>query len=69
MRTLLSIKDSQEFWKAFGDERNRRRTRLRKLSFLKKVQIVERMQDSGFIKLHGRSKNRRQGREEKKSAA
>jgi len=43
MRKLLWIKDSKEFWKVFGEEREKRRERLRRLPFAKKIEIVEKM--------------------------
>jgi hypothetical protein len=44
MRKLLSITDSEEFWKVFSEEREVRRNRLRNLPFAKKIEIVEKMQ-------------------------
>jgi len=43
MRKLLWIKDSKEFWKVFGEEREKRRARLRRLPFAKKIEIIEKM--------------------------
>ena len=43
MRKLLSIKDSEEFWKVFAEEREARRKQLRNLPYAKKIEIVERM--------------------------
>jgi hypothetical protein len=50
MRKLLWIKDSKEFWKVFGEEREKRRERLRKLPFAKKIEIVEKMKRMGVMK-------------------
>jgi len=50
MRKLLSIRDSKKFWKVFDEERRKRRERLRRLPFAKKVEIMERMKASGFLK-------------------
>lgn len=43
MRKLLSITDSEEFWKVFSEEREARRKQLRNLPFAKKIEIVEKM--------------------------
>ncbi|MDY6893022.1 MAG: hypothetical protein SVO26_04810 [Chloroflexota bacterium] len=43
MRKLLSITDSEEFWKVFSEEREVRRKQLRNLPFAKKIEIVEKM--------------------------
>lgn len=43
MRKLLSIKDSEEFWRVFSEAREARRKQLRKLPFAKKIEIVEKM--------------------------
>lgn len=43
MKKLLWIKDSEEFWKVFSEEREARRKRLQKLPFAKKIEIVEKM--------------------------
>jgi hypothetical protein len=43
MKKLLSIRDSEEFWKVFSEEREARRKQLRKLPFAKKIEIVEKM--------------------------
>ena len=50
MKKLLWIKDSKEFWKVFGEERQKRRERLRRLSFAKKIEIVEKMKRMGIMK-------------------
>ena len=64
MKKLLSIKDSEEFWKVFDEERRKRRNSLRRLSFAKKVEIVERMKASGLLK--ERIKTRRHVKEERR---
>ncbi len=44
MKKLLYTKDSQEFWRIFNEEREKRRNKLAKLPFVKKVAILEKMQ-------------------------
>ena len=44
MKKLLYVKDSQQFWEIFNQERAIRREKLRKLSFARKVAILEQMQ-------------------------
>ena len=44
MKKLLYAKDSEEFWKIFNEEREKRRNKLAKLPFAKKVVILEKMQ-------------------------
>jgi len=44
MKKLLYAKDSEEFWQIFNEEREKRRNRLAKLPFAKKVLILEKMQ-------------------------
>ena len=44
MKKLLYAKDSEEFWQIFNEEREKRRNRLAKLPFTKKVVILEKMQ-------------------------
>ena len=39
MRKLLSIRDSEDFWKVFSEEREARRRQLRDLPFAKKIEI------------------------------
>ena len=43
MKKLLSITDSEEFWKVFSEEREARRKQLRNLPFARKIEIVEKM--------------------------
>ena len=50
MKKLLWIKDSKEFWRVFGEERKKRRERLRKLPFAKKIEIVEKMKRMDVMK-------------------
>jgi hypothetical protein len=50
MKKLLWIKDSKEFWTVFGEEREKRRERLRKLPFAKKIEIVEKMKRMDVMK-------------------
>lgn len=56
MKKLLLIKDSVEFWKVFAEERRKRRTKLRKLSFEEKVEIVEKMKTLSPLKVYSKSK-------------
>ncbi len=44
MKKLLYAKDSEEFWQIFNEEREKRRSKLAKLPFAKKVIILEKMQ-------------------------
>lgn len=44
MKKLLYTKDSKEFWKIFNEEREKRRNKLARLPFVKKVVILEKMQ-------------------------
>ncbi len=44
MKKLLYAKDSEEFWQIFNEEREKRRNKLAKLPFAKKVIILEKMQ-------------------------
>ena len=44
MKKLLYAKDSEEFWQIFNEEREKRRNRLAKLPFAKKIVILEKMQ-------------------------
>jgi hypothetical protein len=43
MKKLLSIKDSEEFWRVFSEERKAWRRQLRNLPFAQKIEIVEKM--------------------------
>ncbi|GAH48646.1 unnamed protein product, partial [marine sediment metagenome] len=44
MKKLLYAKDSEEFWQIFNEEREKRRNKLAKLPFAKKIAILEKMQ-------------------------
>jgi len=44
MKKLLYAKDSEEFWQIFNEEREKRRNKLAKLPFAKKIVIMEKMQ-------------------------
>ena len=55
MKKLLSIRDSEEFWRVFSEEREARRKRLRNLPFAKKIEIVERMRAAQPRKHKGHS--------------
>lgn len=44
MKKLLYAKDSAEFWQIFNEEREKRRNKLARLPFAKKVAILEKMQ-------------------------
>lgn len=41
MKKLLWIKDSKKFWKVFSKEREKIRRRLQRLSFTKKIELLE----------------------------
>ena len=43
MKKLLYLKDSEEFWKVFSEEREKIRRRLQGLPFAEKVEIMARM--------------------------
>ena len=43
MKKPLSIRDSEEFWRVFSEQREARRKQLRNLPFAKKIEIVEKM--------------------------
>jgi len=43
MKKLLSIRDSEQFWKVFNREREARRKKLPRLPFARKIEIVEKM--------------------------
>jgi len=53
MKKLLWIKDSKEFWELFSEEQRKRREKLRRLPFAKKIEIVSKMQKANLIKKHG----------------
>jgi len=44
MKKLLWIKDSEEFWKVFSEEREKLRRKRKKLPFAKKIEILSSMQ-------------------------
>jgi len=48
MKKLISIKNYKEFWEVFNRERIRRRKKLRRLPFAKKIEIVAKMQKNTF---------------------
>jgi len=50
MKKLLWIKDSGKFWEVFNQERRKRREKLRKLPFAKKIEIVSQMQKMSLTK-------------------
>jgi len=50
MKKLLWIKDSKEFWEVFSEEQRKRREKLRRLPFAKKIEIVSKMQKANLIK-------------------
>ena len=58
MRKLLSITDSEEFWKVFSEEREARRKQLRNLPFAKKIEIVEKMRAAQLKEENGFKKRR-----------
>ena len=50
MKKLLWIKDSKEFWEVFDKEQRKKREKLRRLPFAKKIEIVSRMQRMSYPK-------------------
>jgi hypothetical protein len=51
MRKLLYVKDSEEFWKIFSLEREKRQKKLANLPFARKIEILEMMQsDAALLK-------------------
>ena len=60
MKKLLYAKDSEEVWQIFNEEREKRRNKLAKLPFAKKVVILERMQaDITLLRNSSRAKRRK----------
>lgn len=44
MKKLLYAKDSKEFWQICNQEKEKKRKKLAKLPFAKKIEILEKMQ-------------------------
>lgn len=44
MKKLLYVKDSEEFWRIFNQEKDKAREKLARLPFARKVVILEKMQ-------------------------
>ncbi len=62
MKKLLYAKDSAEFWQIFNEEREKRRNKLAKLPFAKKVAILEKMQaDRSLLQKSFGAKRRKPG--------
>lgn len=62
MRKLLCAKDSAEFWQIFNQEREKRRKKLAKLPFARKIAILEKMQaEAMWPPKPPTEKNNRQG--------
>ncbi len=60
IKKLLYAKDSEEFWQIFNEEREKRRNKLAKLPFAKKVVILEKMQaDITLLRNSSRAKRRK----------
>jgi hypothetical protein len=59
MRKLLSIKDFERFWKVFAEERRKERQKLRRLSFARKIAMVEEMQKMVPPKMRTRKRSHR----------
>ncbi len=60
MKKLLYAKDSEEFWQIFNEEREKRRNKLAKLPFAKKVAILEKMQaDITLLQNSSKAKRRK----------
>lgn len=51
MRKLLYAKDSEEFWQIFSEERDKRRKKLARLPFARKIAILEKMQADAKLDL------------------
>ncbi len=49
MKKLLYAKDSEEFWQIFSEEREKRRKKLARLPFARKVEILEKMQTDATL--------------------
>lgn len=49
MRKLLYARDSEEFWQIFDREREKRRRKLARLPFARKVTILEKMQSDDAL--------------------
>jgi len=45
MKKLLYLKDSEEFWQVFSEEREKVRKRLQGLSFAEKIEIMAKMRE------------------------
>ncbi len=45
MKKLLYIRDSEEYWRVFTEESEKRRKRLQRLPFSEKIKIIARMQE------------------------
>jgi len=57
MKKLLYARDSEEFWQIFNEEREKRRNKLARLPFVKKVAILEKMQaDTALLRASFRAK-------------
>jgi len=51
MKKLLYVKDSEEFWRIFSLEREKRQKKLANLPFARKIEILEKMQsDAALLK-------------------
>ena len=51
MKKLLYAKDSEEFWRIFSLEWEKRQKKLANLLFARKIEILEKMQqDAGLLK-------------------
>ncbi len=60
MKKLLYAKDSEEFWQIFNEEREKRRNKLAKLPFAKRIVILEKMQaDITLLRNSSRAKRRK----------
>ncbi|HUT03965.1 MAG TPA: hypothetical protein VM163_08765 [bacterium] len=46
MKKLLYIKDSQQFWKVFSEERDKVRKQLSRLPFAEKIEIMSKMREA-----------------------
>lgn len=58
MKKLLYVKDSEEFWKILNEEKEKRRQKLAKLPFARKIEILEKMQADAKV-MHESTKESR----------
>ena len=62
MRKLLYAKDSEEFWRIFAEEREKRRQKLARMPFARKVAILEKMQADAALLRRASAQGRRRAK-------